>query len=280
MAMMKPLGQFEAARNRTRSQFRKTKQETQEALQRRAAARGGLQSGAHAKQLETSSREIGQAEAQALQNVDLQEQAERARLAEIEQQRQFAAGEAEKQRTFASGESALQRKFQQGLQEGQQKFSSGEAEKQRGFAASESALGREQQAQQFDKSYGLSQSQFELDQQTTDFNKLISMLDAGVDFNDPKFQALFQRYSPGQGGGQASATTVQPPASPVVNAIQQEQAKEQEFKQTEAGKEADALISEIRALEQRSASGDEMAAGRAAILRKKWENLTGRKYGA
>jgi len=181
MAAQNGLPEFEMARKRTRQQFTQAKQEASDAMRRRAAARGGLRSGAFEKQQQVVGTQLAEKQASAMQDVDFAEAAEQRRMGEIEKQRQFQSGEAEKQRSFTAGQAQEQRQF-----------AMGEGQKQREFAAAESSLGRQQQAEQFgksfdlqkeqaDKNFDLTMRQFEQDKNVTGMNQLVQLKELGLD---------------------------------------------------------------------------------------------------
>lgn len=124
-----PLPQYDAMRARLSQRTNADTQSQQDAMQRRFAAQGGLNSGAALKQQQLIAEKGVQTREDAMEGVNNQESAERQRLQEAEAQKEFQSQEAASGRQFQAGESALGRQFQ----------------------ASESALGRAQQKSQFDQ---------------------------------------------------------------------------------------------------------------------------------
>lgn len=147
-----PLPEFELERKRASGRVRTAAQAAREALERRFAAIGGLQSGAHIKAQADLERGIEEGIGGSLEDIEMRETAERRRIAELAEQRKFVAAESEKGRALTRELEAAQR----GLQE-------------RGLAFQEKAhaatLGLEERKldigkEQFGKQFGLAQEQF------------------------------------------------------------------------------------------------------------------------
>jgi hypothetical protein len=134
--------QFDLARRRAQQQSASNTQARRDALSRRFASLGNLDSGARVKLEQKAMDEEAQNLNQANEGIDAQQQAEMQRRKEILQSQQFQAGEAEKGRSFSSEQAAMQRAFQKGERVGSQDFQAGE-----------SALTRGQQERQFNKTF-------------------------------------------------------------------------------------------------------------------------------
>ena len=193
LAPVTRLPKYDILRERTKQRSISEGQEQEDALKRRFASLGGLSSGSYLKASQTQADTALQRRQEALQDVDLSEQDELARLEEIEKGRTFAreervggqdfqAVQSDLQRKFASGErlsgqdfanlqrlgseafsggqADLQRKFATSERLGGQEFATGERRGAQEFAAGESKLGREQQAQQFADQLALESRKF------------------------------------------------------------------------------------------------------------------------
>lgn len=174
--------QFDLARKRAADQSATNLQARKDALARRFASLGNLDSGARLKQEQIAEDEESKNLTQANEGINAQQQQEMQRRAEIQQGQEFQSGEAEKARLFAkgereagqlfsSGEAEKGRKFTTSERLGGQDFAAGQAglgrqfatsEREAGqkFAAGESALSRGQQADQFNKQLGQQANQF------------------------------------------------------------------------------------------------------------------------
>ena len=170
-----PLPEYDAMRARLTQRSNADVGQQQDAMQRRFAAQGGLNSGAAIKQQQLVAEAGAQNREQAMEGVNSQEAAQRAQLQAAESQKEFQSQEAATNRdstqSFAAGESALGRQF----------------------TAGESKLGREQQQGQFDKDLAfkdkvqtwsegqaakqmdLAYKQFGLQQNESDFNRLSAL---------------------------------------------------------------------------------------------------------
>jgi hypothetical protein len=109
-----PLKEYDAMRARVGQRVGADTQQQQDAMQRRFAAQGGLNSGAAIKQQQLVAESGVQQREQAIEGVDAQETAERRRLQEAEAQKEYQSQEAETGRQFAAGESKLGRDFTAG----------------------------------------------------------------------------------------------------------------------------------------------------------------------
>lgn len=128
----KSMPEYDAMRARLTQRSNADVGQQQDAMQRRFASQGGLNSGAAIKQQQLVAEAGAQNREQGMEGISSQESAERRRLQE-----------AESQKEFQSQEAATGRQFQ-----------SKEAQAGRDFAAGESRLGREAQRSMFDVDMG------------------------------------------------------------------------------------------------------------------------------
>lgn len=136
----KPLAEYDAMRSRLSQRSNADVGQQQDAMQRRFASQGGLNSGAAIKQQQLIAEAGAQNREQAMEGVNSQESAERRRLQEAESQKEFQSQEAATGRQFQSQEALAGRAF-----------AAGESRLGREFAAGESRLGREAQRGMFDE---------------------------------------------------------------------------------------------------------------------------------
>lgn len=208
---------YDIQRNRIRQDSAQQAQQQNDALKRRFASMGGLNSGSFLKAQE---RLVGQQEQnaqRAMEGVDVEESRANEAKAEADKNRAFAreerlgtqefqagenalgrkfatsereagqtfaAGEAGKQRDWAAGESALSRAFAKSEREAGQAFQTGERTSAQDFAAGQAATARASQDKQFNEQMKLARQQFALDSDTTDFNKRLSAFMAGTSVLD------------------------------------------------------------------------------------------------
>lgn len=210
---------YELQRQRIKTDSAAQGQQQNEALKRRYARMGGLNSGSYQKASERLAGQQEQNQQRATEGVDIQESAAEEAKAETQRGRDFARGERIGSQEFSAGESALGRRFATSEREGAQGFAAGEAEKGRkfttseregmqsfadlqrqhgqsfaddqrrqgqDFAAGESALTRGQQQGQFDKQMGMAEKQFVLDEDVTRFNQVVSAKMAGINVSNIK----------------------------------------------------------------------------------------------
>lgn len=137
------IDKFQIARQRAQQQVGAETQEQQEALRRRFASMGGLQSGAAIKQEQLAGEQGAKRLMEANQNIDVAQQGELERKAEVEAGRKFQSGEREAGQAFASKEAGTGREFAALQAEAQRKFASGERLSSQEFASLEAGKGRE-----------------------------------------------------------------------------------------------------------------------------------------
>jgi hypothetical protein len=140
---------YELQRQRVKSDSQNASVEQTDALKRRFARMGGLNSGAYLKSSERLAGQQEQNQQKALEGVDIQESLAAEQKAEAERGRGFSREERLGSQEFASGESALGRRFVSEESSKGREFQAGESKLGREFQAGESKLGRDQQAQQF-----------------------------------------------------------------------------------------------------------------------------------
>lgn len=162
------LPQYDKLRAQTQQRFSAEGQKQGDALQRKFAALGNLQSGAAIKQQQNLNSDVMQQQEQAMGGIDAQEAQEVQRQKEVQDARDFAANESRVGREFAGAE----------------------ADKGRTFQAGESALSRRAQGDQFDRSFGeqVKQNSFTNDMATkeaalnekmTHYNQALSLATSG-----------------------------------------------------------------------------------------------------
>jgi hypothetical protein len=106
------LPEFDYMRNKLNSQFSTQRDESQDALKRRFAALGGLNTGAYIKQAQLADEKLNQQKEESLGNIGFQEAQQRRALEREEGQKEFQSGEAFKQREYGSSEQDRAREFQ------------------------------------------------------------------------------------------------------------------------------------------------------------------------
>lgn len=192
--------QYDLARKRAAQQNTSAVQGQQDALKRRFASLGSLNSGAAIKQSQLAEEAGQQNLTNANQNIDAAQAQEGQRLNEIKQGQEFSAGQADLQRKFQTGErlggqdyasiqADLQRKFATGERLSSQDFANLQRLGSQDFAKGENDANRSQQYQQylgelqfkqnaasqqqnqFDAQMSLANKQFTADQATTAFNE-------------------------------------------------------------------------------------------------------------
>lgn len=131
--------EFDLARKRAQEQNLRERQMAQDAIKRRAASLGNLKAGVTMKQQQIANTEGAKQLANVNEGIDVAERAEFRRQAEIKEARDFAKSEREAQQAFAAEQALLQ---------------------------------RQQQAQQFEKQFGMAKEQFQkqFDLQMKDFD--------------------------------------------------------------------------------------------------------------
>ncbi len=169
---------FELAKKRAQQKATESQQQSTDALKRRFAQMGALQSGAAIKQEQLVAEKTQEQLGQELEGIGAQEAEFNRQQQEVKEGREWQAGQADIQRKFESGESALgrafataeaqkgreftsgenltQRQHQEKLMGMEQEYNRLEAEKQRAFAA-----GENEKAQRFQGTQAEIQRNFE-----------------------------------------------------------------------------------------------------------------------
>lgn len=189
-----PLPEFAAQRQKVEQRINADTQGQQDAMQRRFAAGGMLNSGAAMKQQGILANQAQVNKTDALAGVDAAEMGEQQRRQEITDGRDFASSQAQMGRDFEGQQAQLGRDF-----------AGSESALGRAFSAGESKLGRDQQGSQFDRSFkqsgdqfnqnfGLQKDQFREDKANTTFNRGI----ATKDLSDEE-KAYMNSYTNGSG---------------------------------------------------------------------------------
>lgn len=158
------LPEFEFLRKRLGESYRQQSQEAEDALQRRFAAMGALNSGAYQKQAELQAQRGRESYASQLEGLGVQEAQARRGLQQIEEERKFRSDEALKGRKFAADEASRGRKFAYDEAGRNRVFQSGEAAIGRKAAARESYNNRIFQSEQADlqRQYGKELAQYDM----------------------------------------------------------------------------------------------------------------------
>jgi len=133
---------FELAKKRAQQKATESQQQSTDALKRRFAQMGALQSGAAIKQEQLVAEKTQEQLGQELEGIGAQEAEFNRQQQEVKEGREWQAGQADIQRKFESGESALGRAFATAEAQKGREFTSGENLTQRKFESGESALGR------------------------------------------------------------------------------------------------------------------------------------------
>jgi hypothetical protein len=168
-----PLPEFQAQRQKVTQRLGADAQGQQDAMARKLAAGGMLNSGAAVKQQALIGQNAAQTREDALQQVDAAEMGEQQRRQEIMDQRDFAANEAKLGRDFQGSESAMARALQAG---------------------------------QFDRQFGMSEKQFDADRQDQMRNIAVSMSNLKGDQREKYDAALAEQgFKPAPGAAPMAA---------------------------------------------------------------------------
>lgn len=173
-----PLPEYDYLRNKANEQINQASSAAQDAIQRRFASMGALNSGAAIKSQQLQQENTDKQKADTLQGIGFQEAQARRALENEEAQKEYQSQEALKGRKFSADEASLGRRF-----------SADQAKQARNFEAQQQVLQRNMQREFFNadqqfkndvfkfesgtKIQGLEQAwqQFELDKENTDYNK-------------------------------------------------------------------------------------------------------------
>jgi hypothetical protein len=174
-------GQFDLARKRAEQ---RANAEQDDALKRRFAAMGGLNSGAYIKQQSVQADDAAKRRADVMEGIDVAESNEAQRQREVQEGREFARSERLGSQDFSASQADLQRKYQTGERLGAQDFSKSERLGGQDFAQRERESSQEWQGGQNElnrllQSRGLDLQQRQIDNQADQFLK---------DFDQRKFE--------------------------------------------------------------------------------------------
>lgn len=172
-----PLPQYDALRNRLKSQFAQQKQETSDSIQRRFAANGMVGSGAYGKAQDEAERQVGNAEADANAQLGFQEAGEQQRQKEVAEGRAFQTSERTGAQGFASSERVAGQQFSKELADRDMAFKT--------MAFNEDSKQKWAQLDLAQKEYTSSQAA----NRTNEFTAL-----GGVDDQKKYEQAMYRRY--------------------------------------------------------------------------------------
>jgi hypothetical protein len=140
---LKDTSTFDYARKRASDQSAVNLQSRKDALARRFASLGNLDSGARLKAEEKAAQDETSNLTNANEGINAQQNAELGRRREVVQGQQFQAGESEKGRAFAGEQAALQRAYGTSERVAGQDFSAGQADIQRKFSTGERLSGQD-----------------------------------------------------------------------------------------------------------------------------------------
>lgn len=155
--------EYELARQRASQQANAAAQGQKDALKRRFAALGSINSGAAIKQEQMVDEGAQNQIQSANQQIDAAQRAEGRRVKEIEDARNFQREERLGSQEFTSGMAQKQMDFSRGEREASQKFSVGERLAGQKFAEEQSRLDRALRESQFGKQMDMANRQFEED---------------------------------------------------------------------------------------------------------------------
>lgn len=166
-----PIKEYDMMRQRAAQRADASAQQGREALQRRFAAMGGLNSGSAIKAQQLGSEAAARQKEDAIGGIDMAEQQERSRRDEVLAGRDFQASEAQKQRDFAGEESARARNMQR------ETFNADMAFKDQVFRFDRDSKLRQldQADRQFNWQRETADRQFAADRADTEFNKDIAI---------------------------------------------------------------------------------------------------------
>lgn len=156
--------QFDLARKRAEQQNSAQVQTQQDALKRRFAAAGALNSGAAIKTQEMVAEQGNQNLQQAHEGINAQQSAENQRQKEVVEGRDFARSERLGSQEFAKGERIGSQEFGAGQAELQRKWSTGERLSSQDYQSAQADITRKMQESQFGRSLEAQYKQLSQDQ--------------------------------------------------------------------------------------------------------------------
>jgi hypothetical protein len=181
-----PLPEYEAMKRRTQQRLQAEGQTQQDALQRKLATVGNLNSGAAIKAQQTQSADLARVQEDAMGQIDVQEAAEGQRRQEVADAMAFQSTEAQKGRDFQGTEAQKGRDFTGGMFDKE-------------FGLKGRAFDEELRARQFQEA--LSRREFDRDSATLDFTKAQAVLESG---KAGEIENLLSRIGGGEFGGSYS----------------------------------------------------------------------------
>lgn len=193
------LPQFDYLRKRATQDINAQNQQQEEALKRRLATTGALNTGAGLKQQNLQAESAMDRRAQAMEGIGFQEQAERARLDEIQSGRTFAREERLGSQDFSRGERLGSQEFGAGESALGRKFQTSERESGQGFVAQQSKAAQDFAANQAHQDRLIQSAQFKanLDQHTKEFNKTFNFTSDQAKAKNAIDQAMLQMAKDG-----------------------------------------------------------------------------------
>lgn len=173
MAYDANVNQFDVARKRAAQQNTAQVQNQQDALKRRFAASGSLNSGAAIKQQELTAEKGNENLAQVNEGITAAESQENQRQREIQEGRAYGTSERLGSQQFAAEQAGLGREFTRSERLGSQDFGAGQAELQRKWSSGERMSAQDFQAAQAGLARDIQNSQFykQLEQAKNQFDE-------------------------------------------------------------------------------------------------------------
>jgi hypothetical protein len=156
--------EYQLARQRAQQQANAAAQGQKDALKRRFAALGSVNSGAAIKQEQLVDQNAADQVQNATQQIDAAQRAEGRRVKEVEDNRKFAREERIGSQDFQGGQNALQRAFMTSERMGSQDFSRGERLSSQDFASGERKAGQDFASSQADKQMAFARGEREAGQ--------------------------------------------------------------------------------------------------------------------
>ena len=183
----KNMPQYDLARKRATQQVGTAKQETSDAMQRRFANLGNLNSGSQLKQEQVLHENSNKALNEAHEGINAQQQAEILRREEVLQGQEFHKGEREAGQKYGTGEREAGQQFHTGERQAGQEFARGERLGGENFQATENAVQRGIQNRQFNDTKALEYNKFNA--QNAQFERQQSLEERSTNFNMEMAQA-------------------------------------------------------------------------------------------
>lgn len=192
-----PLPEYDPIRRRIQSTYSQKRSEGEDALKRRMASQGMLQSGAYQKLAQEQETDYSKQESDAMGQVDFLEAQEAQRRKEIDDQRKFQREERLGGQEFQAGEAGKQRGFQRGLFDTEMAFK----EKTLSEEGKRFWAGFEEQKRQFGEQFAMQQSEFKLrddefkeNRRTNEINSIMALKEQGLIDDDEAAKKLSQIF--------------------------------------------------------------------------------------